>query len=117
MRHAIRLALALAVAAAVPACRPASTVPRDPNARTTLRVENQATLDMNIYAIRGGQRIRLGTATALTTQVFEIPRTLLAGGMTPLRFLADPVGSDRTAIGEEITVIPGDEVVLTIPPR
>ena len=32
-------------------------------------------------------------------------------------FLADPIGSTRTPVTNEISVTPGDEVVLTIPPR
>jgi hypothetical protein len=121
MRHILRRALVLAcLAAAAPvavtACRTGSNVARDPNARTTVRVDNQAMLDMTIYAVRFGQRIRLGTATAHSTQIFDIPRSLLTGSITPLRFIADPVGSNRAEIGEEITVSPGDQVVLTIPP-
>jgi hypothetical protein len=85
-------------------------------ARTTVRVENQSSLDMNIYVIRsGGQRVRLGTATAHLTSRFTIPDNLIFG-ITPLRFLADPIGSSRTPISNEISVTPGDEVVLTIPP-
>ena len=117
MRHAFRLALALAVAAgAALACRAPATVARDPEARTTVRVENRATLDMNIYAARGGQRVRLGTATALSTQIFEIPRSLIMGGLTPLRFSADPIGSTRASVSEEITVTPVDQVGLVTPP-
>ena len=117
MRHAIRIALALVVAAgAAPACRAPATVPRESEARTTVVVENQAMLDMNIYAVRYGQRWRLGTATAHASQTFVIPPSLVTGGPTPLRFIADPIGSNRASIGEEITVSPGEQVVLTIPP-
>lgn len=82
---------------------------------TTLRVRNQGFLDVNIYAIRGGQRVRLGTVTGNTTQVLRIPPFLL-NGITPLRFQADPIGNQRTPTSEEIVVAPGDEVQLFIPP-
>jgi hypothetical protein len=36
--------------------------------------------------------------------------------MTPLRFIADPIGGNRASVSQEITVVPGDTVVLTIPP-
>jgi hypothetical protein len=36
--------------------------------------------------------------------------------MTTLRFIADPIGSNRAGVSEEIMVTPGDSVVLTIPP-
>ena len=83
--------------------------------RTTLRVENQGFPDMTIYALQGGQRIRLGLATGNTTSVFTIPNYLLGAGNT-IRFLADPVGSTRAPVSDEIAVHPGDQVTLTIPP-
>ena len=86
-----------------------------PQPRTTVRVENQAFSDMNIYAIRGGQRIRLGTASGNSTTTFTIPANLIFGA-TPLRFLADPIGGNRTSVSEEITVQPGDQVRLILPP-
>lgn len=82
---------------------------------TTLRVRNQGFLDVNVYAVRGSQRVRLGTVTGNTTQVLRIPGFLM-NGITPLRFLADPIGNQRTPTSEEIVVTPGDEVQLFIPP-
>lgn len=84
---------------------------------TTVRVENQNWLDMNIFVLRGpggGTRVRLGTVPGASTRVFTIPRSLVFGATT-LRFLADPVGSQRTPISNEITVREGDELRLTIP--
>jgi hypothetical protein len=37
-------------------------------------------------------------------------------GLTQLRFIADPIGSTRASVSEEITVAPGDTVMMTIPP-
>lgn len=82
--------------------------------RTTLRVENRSWSAVNVYAIRGGQRVRLGMVTATTTQVLVIPPTLISG-MTTLRFVADPIGSDRAPVSDEITITPGDQVTLYIP--
>src|SRR5258705_1517082 len=87
----------------------------EPVPPTRLRIENQAFLDMTIYAYRGSQRIRLGTATGNSVTRLTIPQNLIFGA-TPLRFQADPIGGNRTPISSEITVAPGDEVVLTIPP-
>jgi hypothetical protein len=85
--------------------------------RTVVRVENQGFSDMTIYVLRSGtQRIRLGLANGNRTTVFEIPRYLVSFP-TSLRFVADPIGSSRTPVSDEIAVNPGDEVVLTIPPR
>jgi len=87
-----------------------------PQPRTTIRVENQGFSDMTIYAIRSGQRVRLGQATGNTTTTFTIPANIIFGA-TPLRFLADPIGGRGTPISDEITVQPGDQVRLVLPPR
>jgi hypothetical protein len=88
----------------------------EPTPPTYVRVENQAFNDMNIYVLRGAQRVRLGTATGASTTRFRIPNNLIFGP-TPLAFYADPIGGNRTPVSQEITVSPGDEVTLTIPAR
>ncbi len=88
----------------------------EPVPPTRLRVENQAFLDMTIYVYRSSQRIRLGQATGNSTTRFTIPANLVFGS-TPLRFQADPIGGNRLPVTQEISVSPGDEVTLTIPPN
>jgi hypothetical protein len=90
-----------------------SARPEDP---ALLQVENQSFSDMVIYAVNGGQRIRLGLATGNTTKSFTVPNYLIRS-WGPIRFLADPIGGNRTPISEEMTVQPGDLVSLTIPPQ
>jgi hypothetical protein len=87
----------------------------DQNQPTVLQVDNQGFLDMNVYASRSGQRVRLGTATGNNKTNFIVPRSLVSG-LTSLRFIADPIGGSRASVSQEITVTPGDTVVLTIPP-
>lgn len=82
---------------------------------TILQVDNQGFLDMNVYAARNSQRVRLGTASGNSKSNFTIPSTLVSG-LTPLHFVADPIGGRRASVSQEITVAPGDTVVLTIPP-
>jgi hypothetical protein len=82
---------------------------------TILQVDNQGFLDMNVYAARNSQRVRLGTATGNNKTNLKIPAGLVSG-LTPLHFVADPIGGRRASVSEEITVAPGDTVVLTIPP-
>lgn len=107
-----RLLFALLVLLAAGACGSASRRSgATQGARTTVRVENRNFLDMNVYVLRSSQRIRLGTVPGNSTRVLTIPSHLVFGS-TPLRFLADPIGSNRTPISSEITVTPGDEVVL-----
>jgi hypothetical protein len=84
---------------------------------TTLNVENQGFLDMDVYVTRSpvGQRIRLGTATANSTTKMKIPADVLLGASTSLRFIADPIGGTRRSVSSEILVNRGDEVTLQIP--
>lgn len=112
------LGLAMATLAASAACsrNKQEDEAAEPVPVTYLRVENQAFLDMNIYVYRSSQRIRIGTANGNTTTRMIIPANLLFGA-TPLRFQADPIGGNRQPVSQEITVSPGDEVILTIPPR
>lgn len=83
---------------------------------TFVEVDNQALLDMTIYVVRGGQRVRLGMATGLSRTRLTIPSGIVFGATT-LRFLADPVGARATPVSEEISVREGETVVLRIPPR
>lgn len=82
---------------------------------TVVQVENQGFLDMTVYASRSGQRSRIGIAPGNSKSNLEVPRMLISG-LTPIRFIADPIGGSRPSVSQEITVVPGDTVVLTIPP-
>ena len=107
---------ALLVGAAVAGC---ATTPRSEveaiNQRTTVVVDNRAFSDMTIYASRG-QRVRLGIAGGNKKTTFTIPSSLLTGASANLHFIADPIGSTRQSVSQEILVSPGDEVGLVIPP-
>jgi hypothetical protein len=110
-----RRTFAIAVVAfALTACGGARSQATD-QPQTTLRVENQGFLDMTIYVLVGSQRVRLGIATGNSNTTLRIPSQYVFGA-TSLRFLADPIGGNRTPVSESITVSPGDEVVLIIPP-
>jgi hypothetical protein len=82
---------------------------------TIVQVDNQGFLDMTVYASRSGQRQRLGIAPGNSKANLQVPQILMSG-LTPLRFIADPIGGNRASVSQEITVAPGDTVVLTIPP-
>lgn len=86
------------------------------NQPTAVQVDNRGFADMNVYAARSAQRVRLGMAPGNSTTVFTVPPGLVSG-LTPLRFIADPIGGTRPSVSEEITVAPGDTVVMTIPPN
>lgn len=118
----LRRILALATLAALTACASQRDtpdgdvldVPQD-TGPTRIQVENQNFADMTIYVIRSGQRYRLGTVNGHSTQTFTVPPALVAGG-GDLRFLADPIGGNRTPVSEVLYVAPGELIELTIPP-
>ncbi len=87
----------------------------DPNAPTILIVDNQSFPDMTIYALEGGRRVRLGLAGGNSQTKFTLPKYLVRS-MTSIRFQADPIGSARAPISDEIMVSVGDQVTLRIPP-
>jgi hypothetical protein len=87
----------------------------DPNQPTVVQVDNQGFLDMTVFAVRSSQRLRLGTAPGNGKTNLTIPPVIVSG-LTSLRFIADPIGGRRASVSQEITVAPGDTVVLTIPP-
>jgi len=87
----------------------------DPQAETTVRVENRNFLDMNVYIVHQSQRIRLGMVTGLSTQVFTIPGYIVRGS-GQLQFELHPIGGRANPRTESISVRPGDEVNLIISP-
>lgn len=119
MSKTMRMLLTVAVVAgsvSMNACGGARQGPRGSDPPTMLQVDNQSFLDMNIYLLTsGGARIRLGTATGNSSTTMRIPASYVFGG-TEMRFLADPIGSQRTPVSQSITVFPGDNVKLIIPP-
>ena len=113
--RSIAVAAVLFAAAACNGLSRGSGTP-DQNQATVVQVDNQGFLDMTVYAVRNSaQRVRLGIATGNRKTDLPIP-TYLVNGLTALRFVADPIGGRRASVSEEITVAPGDTVVLTIPP-
>ena len=85
-----------------------------PTGPVSVEVTNHNVLDVNVLAVGGSQTARLGTVSTNATQTFEIPRALyVASG---LRLLIDPVGSGQGMLTDEVQVLPGDTVFLTVMP-
>ena len=112
----LKLLLVAALCSVAPACASSSTNAAAASREvTTVVVDNQALLDMTIYVLRGSQRIRLGIAGGLQKTRLTIP-TGVVNGASSLRFIADPIGSNRLPVSEEVTISEGDEIGLQIPP-
>jgi hypothetical protein len=115
-----KLATVVAMLATVAACSHATRHTRDEEGgqlTTRVHVENQAFLDMNVFVIGdGGTRQRLGTVTGNTDREFVIPDYII-GPANSVRFLVEPIGSNRAPISDALSVQPGETVTLTIPPN
>lgn len=115
--HLTMASLMLALAVTVAGCHapgPPRSGDESPSV-TTIDVQNQGFNDMTIYAIVGGSRTRLGIATGNRTTTLTIPAYLVTT-TTFFRFVADPIGGNRTPVTEEIDVSPGDQLVMIINP-
>lgn len=108
--------LVLALLTAACSHHSASSARPEPQQKTTVVVKNQNFSDMNVFVLGAGQRVRLGFITGLSTQTFTIPADIVRIS-AQLQFELHPIGRSRNPISETITVIPGDQVTLTIPPQ
>jgi hypothetical protein len=100
------------------ACAGRSAESAAPNEQTRARIENRASLDMDIYVRRNDGRVsRLGLAPGSETTSFALPATLTAGAAW-VRFEARPVrNSGEAAVSEPYPVKLGDEISWSVPPQ
>jgi hypothetical protein len=108
-------ALLFATLLGTAACTGKGTDAPRPQQQTFVAVDNQAWLDVDVYAISGSQRSRLGTVTAHAAHTFRLPVSVVGSGRD-LQFLVDPVGSSVQGTSWNIYVTPGQQVRLTVPP-
>jgi hypothetical protein len=89
-----------------------------PSDQTRARIENRASLDMDIYVRRNDGRVsRLGLAPGGETTSFALPATLTAGAAW-VRFEARPVReSGETVVSEPFPVKMGEEISWSVPPQ
>lgn len=109
----LRRALLLIVLAG--ACHRPAGAPLNPRAEVAVTVENQNFLDMDVFLIRGGQRVRLGMVPGLSSRMLMVRPELIGYG-TEVQFELHPIGGRGNPLSETISVRPGDVIHLTIPP-
>jgi len=97
------------------ACHRPAAAPINPRAEVAVTVENQNFLDMNVFLVRGGQRLRLGTVPGLSSRILMVRPELIGYG-TEVQFEIHPIGGRGNPLSETISVRPGDVIHLTIPP-
>jgi hypothetical protein len=109
------LAAAFAAALATAACVGTGKNAPVPVPSASVFVQNRAFIDVDVFALYGGTRARLGTVTANGTGTFRIPPGIVGEGRE-LAFLVDPIGSNRQGTSFNIYVRPGERITLTVPP-
>ncbi|HEY6157171.1 MAG TPA: hypothetical protein VIV88_06930 [Gemmatimonadales bacterium] len=97
------------------ACHRPAAAPLNPRAEVAVTVDNQNFLDMDVFLIRGGQRVRLGMVPGLSTRILMVRPELIGYG-TEVQFELHPIGGRGNPLSETISVRPGDVIHLTIPP-
>jgi len=115
MRRFPAVAFALVLTLPTAGCHRRDTTPATPLAEIAVTVENQNFLDMDVFVVRGGQRVRLGMVPGLTTRILMV-RPDLVGYSAEVQFEVHPIGGRANPISETMTVRPGDVIHLTIPP-
>ena len=79
------------------------------------RIENNSSLDMDIYVVRQSGPTRIGFVPANQSATFELPPGIVAGSAA-VRFEARPVRGSGRPVGSEIFPInDGSEITWTIP--
>jgi len=108
-----RPSLLLWVAVACHSGGPGNT---EPSNQTRARIENKASLDMDISVRRNDGRLsRLGFVPAGDSAVFALSPSLTAGASW-IRFEAKPVrSSGETVVSEPFQVGSGDEITWSVP--
>lgn len=106
-----RIGTVLVFAGALAAC---ASAPSSDNVgpRSIVEVSNYNPLDMHVYVVVSGQRRSLGLVTTNNTESFRLPA--LAFASRDVAFLAEPIGSPRSYLSDELLIEPGDTVVWTI---
>jgi hypothetical protein len=80
---------------------------------TVVEVFNNNWLDINVYAVRSGTRMRLGTVRSMARNSFMLPEAALSGASS-IRLMAAPIGTTRTHITEGILLQRGDRIEWSV---
>jgi len=101
----------------ITACHNGGTADTEPVTQTRVRIDNSATLDMDIYVLSGNnQTSRIGFAPASRVTTLPLPNAVTSGSPY-IRFQARPVrGSGEAVTSETFGVIKaGDELTWKVP--
>src|SRR2546430_14887117 len=98
------------------ACHRPAAAALNPRAEVAVTVDNQNFLDMDVFIIRGGQRLRLGMVSGLSSRILMVRPELIGYG-TEVQFEVHPIGGRGNPPTETISGRPGGGIPPTIPPH
>jgi len=104
--------LAILTVVTLVACRTKPHVAPD-QPRTTVTVVNTSVLDMTLFIVSHGQRVRLGVALSNKTTEFVVPAYVVYGS-TPVTFVSQERVPNGPPFAYQTTICPGDHVQLEI---
>ncbi|HYH78266.1 MAG TPA: hypothetical protein VEX86_00665 [Longimicrobium sp.] len=79
----------------------------------TVRVNNYNWMDVNVYAVQGGTRVRLGSVTSMSNGTFQLPSRFLMQSSS-VRLMVDPVGSTEGYMTDGILVQGGQQISFNV---
>jgi hypothetical protein len=82
-------------------------------ADVTLQVTNHNFLDVTVFVVHDGARLRVGLVTGSSTQSFTLPGRMVALSHE-LALVGEPVGSRAVARTETLLVQPGQRIEWTL---
>ena len=84
-------------------------------AQPTITFRNESTVMATVYAVRdGGSAVRLETVSPGRTVTLRLTSGLLGAGQ--IRILAVPMAGGETVTTGPLTLVPGQDLVVTMPP-
>lgn len=116
-RALVRVALAALLLAPATGCKSLfgrGTAPQGPGAR--IAFVNQSNEQASVFAVAtSGESFRIGNVPAGRTETLTVPRSVLGSGST-VQIVARRLATSRGISSGPITIRPGDEFTVTLPP-
>jgi hypothetical protein len=79
-----------------------------------LKVSNYNWMDVVVYAVQGGIRVRLGQVTSMSTASFRLPSRMVGNSVQSMRLMVDPIGSTEGWQTEGISIHAGQQVQFNV---
>ncbi len=102
----------LVVAAGCAGPRATMPAPKGAMSQVVLRATSHNWATVNVYVLRGGQSLRVGSVETGQTKTFTVPVTMTPTG--DLQVMAHPIGTNLAYLSEVVAVFPGDVVELQV---